>query len=177
MDVTQPAPATPRWHFDSVAQAVYLSLWRTYDRLRALEDRLFGRFELSAQQYNVLRLLKASHPETVPTLTLASRLISRAPDITRMLDKLADRGLIVRERASDNRRVVRVGITPAGLELVQQIARPLFACHEEQLGHLTTTQLEGLLQLLAQARRPHEEPGSPWRDERSEAHGGSATTQ
>ncbi len=57
--------------FDSVEQEVYLNMWRTYDRLRILEDALFDRFALTAQQYNVLRLLKAEDPSPVPTLTLA----------------------------------------------------------------------------------------------------------
>src|SRR5436853_5161547 len=83
--------------FDSLEQEVYLNLWRTYDRLRALEDELFGRHGLTAQQYNVLRLLRGEHPETLPTLALAARLVSRAPDITRMLDKLEQRGLITRQ--------------------------------------------------------------------------------
>ena len=92
--------------FDSLEQEVFLNLWRTYDRLRALEDELFGQYDLTPQQYNVLRLLRGQHPQTIPTLTLADRLVSRAPDITRMLDKLEQRGLIVRERPADNRRVV-----------------------------------------------------------------------
>src|SRR5262249_43732428 len=110
--------------FDSPEQEVFLNLWRTYDRLRAFEDELFARYDLTAQQYNLLRLLKATHPTTVPTLALAGRLISRAPDITRMLDKLDKRGLIARERPADNRRVVRVGITAAGLALLTEIAGP-----------------------------------------------------
>src|SRR5438105_9824223 len=87
--------------FDSLEQEVFLNLWRTYDRLRALEDELFGRYELTPQQYNVLRLLRAQHPQTLPTLTLGERLVSRAPDITRMLDKLEQRGLIERQRPHD----------------------------------------------------------------------------
>src|SRR5215510_1391221 len=73
--------------FDSPEQEVFLNLWRTYDRLRALEDELFAEFELTAQQYNVLRLLRAVHPDTTPTLALADQLVSRAPDITRILNK------------------------------------------------------------------------------------------
>src|ERR1051326_659555 len=99
--------------FDSLEQEVFLNLWRTYDRLRALEDELFARFDLTPQQYNALRLLRAEHPATTPTLALANRLVSRAPDITRLLDKLEQRGLIARERPAANRRVVRVGITDA----------------------------------------------------------------
>src|SRR5947209_10354300 len=108
--------------FDSPQQEVFLSLWRTYDRLRALEDRLFGRHHLTAQQYNALRVLRAAHPGKVPTLGLGTRLISRAPDITRLLDKLADRGLIERQRRAENRRVVLVGITDAGLALLDELA-------------------------------------------------------
>ncbi len=68
--------------FDSQLQEAFLNLWRTYDRLRALEDEFFSRFGLTAQQYNMLRVLKARHPRTLPTLELAQRLVSRAPDIT-----------------------------------------------------------------------------------------------
>jgi DNA-binding MarR family transcriptional regulator len=150
-------------HFDSLEQEVFLNLWRTYDRLRAYEEELFGRYELTPQQYNVLRLLRAQHPATTPTLALANRLISRAPDITRMLDKLENRGLIVRERNTANRRVVRVGITDTGLALLDQIAAPLRECHVKQLGHLKEEELKRLAALLHAAREPHENENSVWR--------------
>jgi DNA-binding MarR family transcriptional regulator len=156
-------PAGTALRFDSLEQEVFLNLWRTYDRLRALEDELFGRYELTPQQYNVLRLLRAERPDTVPTLALANRLVSRAPDITRMLDKLEERGLVTRERRADNRRVVRVGITERGLALLGQIAGPLRACHARQLGHLPPTDLEQLGALLRAARAPHEDQASTWR--------------
>jgi DNA-binding MarR family transcriptional regulator len=149
--------------FDSLEQEVFLNLWRTYDRLRALEDELFGQHDLTPQQYNVLRLLRAEHPETIPTLMLADRLVSRAPDITRMLDKLEQRGLIVRERPPDNRRVVRVGITEAGRLLLADLAEPLRRCHARQLGHLPAADLKRLAGLLRSARRQHEATDSSWR--------------
>src|SRR5438105_13283474 len=92
-----------RGGFDSLEQEVFLNLWRTYDRLRALEEELFGRHGLTPQQYNTLRLLRGVAPEPLPTLALAGRLISRAPDITRLLDKLEQRGLVARQRPADNR--------------------------------------------------------------------------
>jgi len=127
-----------------------------------LEDALFASHDLTAQQYNILRLLRKRHPVRLPTLTLASRLISRAPDITRMLDKLEDRGLIQRERLPDNRRVVEVGITPVGLELLKTLDPLVQNCHERQLGHLTREQLTMLVELLERTRAPHEDPHSPW---------------
>src|SRR5579871_6257787 len=116
------SPRAGRRRFDSPQQEAFLNLWRTYDRLRQIEDELFGRYDLTAQQYNALRLLRAARPEKVATLNVASRLVSRAPDITRLLDKLCERGLIERERPAQNRRVVNVGITPGGLSLLDQIA-------------------------------------------------------
>lgn len=149
--------------FDSLEQEVFLNLWRTYDRLRALEEELFARYELTGQQYNVLRLLRAEHPRRVQTLALADRLVSRAPDITRILDKLERRRLVVRDRPADNRRVVRIGITPAGLALLKDSAGPLRACHAAQLGHLGTDELRELVRLLRKARAPHEDPEGVWR--------------
>src|SRR3954463_4012656 len=108
--------------FDSPQQETYLNLWRTYDRLRLREDDLFGRYDLTAQQYNALRLLRAAHPKKVATLHLAGRLVSRAPDITRLVDRLVERGLADRERPADNRRVVNVGITAGGLALLDELA-------------------------------------------------------
>src|SRR5258705_13502040 len=98
---TATAPASPnaaKRHFDSPQQEAFLNLWRTYDRMRLLEEQLFERYDLTPQQYNALRLLRAVFPKPIPTLSLASRLISRAPDITRLLDKLHDRKLIDRQR-------------------------------------------------------------------------------
>ncbi|VTS01425.1 MarR family winged helix-turn-helix transcriptional regulator [Tuwongella immobilis] len=149
--------------FDSEQQRVFLNLWRTYDMLRALEDELFGKYDLTPQQFNVLRLLKAEYPNSVPTLALASRLVTRAPDITRIIDKLEARGFVLRDRPSHNRRMVRIGITEAGLALVREVLPPLRECHIRQLGHLDSEQLKTLSQLLEIAREPHEPPDSPWR--------------
>ena len=155
------AATRPR-RFDSPQQEVYLNLWRTYDRLRMHEDELFARYELTAQQYNALRLLKAEHPATLPTLVLAARLVSHAPDITRLLDRLEERKLVARERMADNRRVVQVGITDVGLALLKQLDQPVRQCHQRQLGHLSAAQLQSLVELLRTARHPHEPDSSTW---------------
>jgi DNA-binding MarR family transcriptional regulator len=157
-----PGNTMARKRFDSPEQEAYLHLWRTYDRLRAVEDALFGRYDLSAQQYNALRLLRAAHPQPCPTLALGARLISRAPDMTRLLDRLEARGLVTRNRRSENRRVVEVELTPAGLALLDELAPLVKACHEQQLGHLPPTDLARLVELLDAARSPHESPAEPW---------------
>ena len=148
--------------FDSPEQEVYLNLWRTYDRLRAFEDELFNRHQLTAQQNNAMRLLRAAHPGKVATLNLATRLVSKAPDITRLIDRLVDRGFVDRERPAENRRMVMVGITEGGLALLDELAAEVRACHDRQLGHLGAGEMKTLVDLLRKARAPHEPAGSQW---------------
>jgi len=158
-------PSGKARRFDSLEQEAFLSLWRTYDRLRALEDELFAAYDLTPQQYNTLRLLKSQHPQKIRTLDLAARLVSRAPDITRLLDKLEARGLIERDRPADNRRIVCIGITPAGIELLRELQKPIRECHVRQLGHLPERDLHRLIALLQAVREPHEVPGGNWESE------------
>jgi DNA-binding MarR family transcriptional regulator len=160
--VARRPPRHSRRRFDSAEQQAYLSLWRAYDRLKAIEDEVFGPHEISAQQYNALRLLKSVAPDAMPTLALAARLISRAPDITRLIDKLERRGLAERRRRAGNRRVVDVAITAAGEALLKALAAPVREGHFRQLGHLSASQLGELVALLDTARRPHEDPKGPW---------------
>ena len=94
---------------------------------------------------------------------LGARLVSRAPDMTRLLDRLTDRKLVDRRRSEENRREVRVAITAAGVALLNELQDPLRACHTAQLGHLTRDQLRDLTALLRAARLPHEDPDSIWR--------------
>jgi DNA-binding MarR family transcriptional regulator len=148
--------------FDSLEQEAFLNLWRTYDRLHLAEEELFNRYDLTPQQYNALRLLRSQHPDKLATLVLAERLVSRAPDITRLVDKLATRNLVERQRPLDNRRMVLVGITGEGIKLLGDLGQEVRACHQRQLGHLSATQLHQLIELLYAARRPHEEAGSSW---------------
>lgn len=163
-------PASPRSRrrrrrFDSPQQEAFLNLWRTYDRLRIEEDRLFAAVDLTPQQYNALRLLRGEGDAGLPTLTLAQRLVSRAPDITRLLDKLEERKLIRRHRPPDNRRVVEIRITPEGRALLASLDEPVRRCHARQLGHVRPADLRKLVELLQEARRPHEEPRSAWSEQ------------
>jgi len=152
----------PVRRFDSLEQEAFLNLWRTYDRLHIAEEALFNRYDLTPQQYNALRLLRSEQPGKLATLALAERLVSRAPDITRLVDKLAARGLVERQRPADNRRVVLVGITAKGSELLRELGDEVRACHQRQLGHLSAVQQRQLIELLYAARRPHEDAGSSW---------------
>ncbi|MCA9087776.1 MAG: MarR family transcriptional regulator [Planctomycetaceae bacterium] len=150
--------------FDSPEQGVFLNLWRTFDCLKALEEELFGRYGLSAQQYNALRLLRMEYPAAMQTLELGKRLISRGPDTTRMLDRLEKQGWIARNRRPENRRVVEITLTEAGLTLLEQMGPDVVEMHERQLGHLSAQQRLQLVDLLRLARAPHEDASCGWLD-------------
>jgi DNA-binding MarR family transcriptional regulator len=158
-----PGAGSMRRRFDSAEQEAYLVLWRTYDRLRALEEKCFAAWELTAQQYNLLRLLRSTAPQAMLSTQAADRLISRAPDVTRMLDRLEARHLLTRTRSETDRRAVLIAITAAGLALLDEIDAPLAACHRAQLGHLSPAELAQLTHLLKRTAAPHEPPESPWR--------------
>lgn len=142
--------------FDSLEQEAYLQLWRTYDRLREIEERLFLAHGITAQQYNALRVLRSVHPAALPTSALGARLVSRAPDMTRMLDKLEEQGLVRRQRSAENRRLVEVWITPAGRTAVDRLTDAVRQCGRDQLGHLDRKSLRMFIDLLKQARDPHD---------------------
>ncbi len=167
MTESQPDLGRKRLQYDTPQQEAYLNLWRTYDRLRVLEDKLFLEHGLTAQQYNALRLLAARGLEGMATLEVAKRLVSRSPDITRLISPLVEMGWVTRTRPEENRRIVRLSITEAGQHLLDQLENPVTECGTEQLGHLNAGELADLTKLLQKARGPHEDPQSAWSLEES----------
>jgi DNA-binding MarR family transcriptional regulator len=106
---------------------------------------------ISATQYNVLRILRGA-PEGLPCGEIASRMITRDPDITRLLDRLEKRSLISRSREVSDRRTVMTRITPEGLKLLARLDEPVQEAHRKQLGHLGRVRLRTLSDLLRACR-------------------------
>lgn len=117
---------------------------RLQDEFRALTRPV----DISAAQYNVLRILRGSGPEGTTCGQMIERLIQRDPDVTRLVDRLAKRGLVERHRDERDRRVVRTRITDAGLELLASLDDPINALHQRHLGKLTDRQLAEFRKLL-----------------------------
>jgi DNA-binding MarR family transcriptional regulator len=129
----------------------FLDLQRTCDLLTRGPAQILKTEDLSPTQYNVLRILRGS-PDGLPCGEIANRMITRDPDITRLLDRLEKRGLISRWRESKDRRVVLGRITPNGLKLLTRLDQPVEEAHRKQLGHLGKDRLRALAELLAAAR-------------------------
>jgi DNA-binding MarR family transcriptional regulator len=132
-------------------EALFVELIRTSDRLSRGPAQLLREHDLSPAPYNVLRILRGA-PDGLLCGEIACRMISREPDITRLLDRLEKRGLTRRCREDQDRRRVLVRITPAGLALLSRLDPPVQQLHRRQLGHLTRKQLQALTEMLAAAR-------------------------
>src|SRR5436853_3699244 len=116
-------------------EAVFLELLRTTDLLSRALARVLKTENLSGTQYNVLRILRGAS-EGLPCGEIASRMITRDPDITRLLDRLEKRELISRCRETKDRRMVMARISPEGLKLLAGLDAPVQEAHRKQLGHL-----------------------------------------
>jgi len=140
--------------FPSLEVEAYLNLLRTADLLGRAATDILKVAELSEAQYNILRILRGSSPSALACGEIGERMISRDPDITRLLDRLEARGLVKRVRDEVDRRVVRARITEKGLQLTEKLTAPMLEMHKRQLQHLGAQKLQTLVDLLEQARDP-----------------------
>jgi DNA-binding MarR family transcriptional regulator len=138
--------------FASLEDEAYLNLLRTTDALVRKEVEVLKAWGLSPTQYNALRILRGAGETGVTCSEISERMLTRDPDVTRLIDRLEARGLIARRRCDKDRRVVHTHITQAGLDLLAEIDRPQHTWTKEQLGHLTEQQLRDLIALLELAR-------------------------
>ena len=150
--MTKPLESAKRGgHSGCPEEAAFLDLLRTTDLLSRGLVRLLKDEDISSTQYNVLRILRGASDE-LPCGEIASRMITRDPDVTRLLDRLEKRRLISRSREAKDRRTVLARITSDGLKLLARLDGPVQATHRKQLGHLGGDRLRALAQLLHAAR-------------------------
>ena len=129
-----------------------LNVVRTADVLMLAVGEALKPHLLSATQYNVLRILRGAGNGGASCKDIGGRLVARDPDITRLMDRLEQRGLVSRDRAKEDRRVVTHRLTRAGLELVNELDRPIEVLHRKIMGHMKAAQLRELVGLLEEVR-------------------------
>ncbi|MGA8430275.1 MAG: MarR family transcriptional regulator [Candidatus Sulfotelmatobacter sp.] len=132
-------------------EAAFLDLLRTTDVLSRRLSLVLKSEDLSSTQYNVLRILRGA-PEGLACGEIADRMITRDPDVTRLLDRLEKRQLISRCRDTEDRRTVMARITGEGLKVLARLDAPVQAAHRKQLGHLGRERMQALTELLLIAR-------------------------
>lgn len=140
--------------FDLPEEEAYLNLIRTAEQLSGQVRALFAEHGLSEPLYNALRIVAARGKGGLPSQSIAGDMVSRDPDVTRLVDRLAEAGYVTRTRSDADRRVVVVTITDAGRAALRRLARPLADLHRQSLGHLGPDRLRRLSRLLFDARHP-----------------------
>ncbi len=122
-----------------IASARIIEPWERFLKTRA---------GLSNEQYNVLRILRGSHPGRLACSEISQRMIARDPDVTRLVDRLSQRGLVSRTRGKQDRLVVEVGITNKGREVLRALDPHVDRMPRAVLGHLGQAKLTQLARLL-----------------------------
>lgn len=126
----------------------FIALQKAADRLAVQAEQVLKASGLSGAQYNVLRILRGAAPEGLACNSIAERMISHDPDMTRLLDRMEKRSMITRERQSDDRRVVKTRITSEGLELLKRLDPAIRELHKRQFAHMAATRVKTLADLL-----------------------------
>jgi MarR family transcriptional regulator, organic hydroperoxide resistance regulator len=142
--------------FRSPSQEAVLGLLRTADVVRRFLARVLEPYDVTPQQYNVLRILRGAGAEGLPTLTIGERMLEDSPGVTRLVDRLIAKGLVTRERSREDRRQILCRITPPGLDLLARIDEPMDARDEDALGMLTPDEQKELIRLLDRIRARHQ---------------------
>ena len=138
--------------FSSLQHEAYLSVVRTSSTLTDRVEDVLKPYGISATQYNVLRILRGAGKGGLCRNELRDRMLTRMPDMTRLLDRMEDAGLVTRSRERDDRRMVLTQITARGRELLGELDRPMAQLHREQLSPLSDEQLRSLIDLLTLVR-------------------------
>jgi MarR family transcriptional regulator, organic hydroperoxide resistance regulator len=131
-----------------------VGLLLTADVVRRFGESLLESSGVTLQQYNVLRILRGSRPDALPTLEIAARMIEQAPGITRLLDRLERKGLIRRQRCPEDRRQVLCSITEKGLAKVDAITAAIRKARQP-MNRLSRRDLGRLIEMLDAVRAAH----------------------
>ena len=138
--------------FATLEQEALLSIERTAAILSHGVAEALRRYDITPTQYNVLRILRGAGEQGLCRNEVRDRLVAQVPDVTRLLDRMEEMGLVDRERAADDRRMVFTRVTKKGLQLLARMDDPVTRLHQRQLGHLGAAKLKTLIRLLAEAR-------------------------
>lgn len=133
--------------FESEQQKAMLNVMFTANWMRSKLADLYRPFGISTQQYNILRILRGAKAR-MKMQSVKERMIDRAPNATRLTDKLIAKGLVLRERCDEDRRVVYVSISEKGLEMLSQLDRNSKALQKEMISTLSDADAEALNGIL-----------------------------
>jgi DNA-binding MarR family transcriptional regulator len=138
--------------FDSPEVEAYLNLVRSAALLTRQQEEVLKQQGLTSSLYNVLRIVRGAGGDGIPSTSVADRMVSRVPDVTRLVDRLVALGLVERHRTDADRRLVILRLSTSGASLLTELDEPTAALHKGQLAHMTRDELVRLNELLVKAR-------------------------
>ena len=138
--------------FDSSYAKVAVNLLYTYNWHRDQYQELFKPLGIKMQHYNVLRILKGGRPNAMCPGDIKEVMLDKSPDLTRLIDKLVNMGLVERSTCPENRRKLDVFITQSGLDLIDEVMKKQKAMGIEKSSQLSKEEAEQLSDLLDKFR-------------------------
>lgn len=152
MDLRLQDELKQRKAFGSLEQEALLNVVRTSSVLNDSIEQLLKPFGVSLAQYNVLRILRGSSPTPLCRNDIRDRMINRMPDMTRLLDRMEEAGLVARARESEDRRMVLTRLTDEGQRVLDAVDPLLESEHKRLLGKLSSDEQRTLISLLSTIR-------------------------
>ncbi len=146
--------------FGSLRQEAILQMARSSAVFSHSWEQYLRGFGITGTQYNVLRILRGAGDAGLSRHAVSCRMVTRVPDVSRLLDRMTAGGLVTRARGTDDRRKVNTAITPKGLSILAELDVPSLRVPDEQLGHMSDEHIRRLIELLEEARAPHIAPQS-----------------
>jgi DNA-binding MarR family transcriptional regulator len=156
--------ALPHMRFASEVHKALINLWYTYSHFQSIQLALFRPFDLTPQQFNILVILRWNNGEALSILEIKQRVIDPMSNVSRLVEKLRQKGLVDRQEDLEDRRMVRVGITKQGEEMVERIF-PVMSHLKARMLHMTTEEATELNRLLDKLRKGVVEHGGPFLQE------------
>ena len=142
----------PQQNFRSREQQAVLGLLRTADAIKRSLAHVVEPHGITPQQYNVLRILRGAGSDGLPTLTIGERMVEQTPGVTRLIDRLERKGLVVRTPCPKDRRRVFCQITTKGLELLEELDEPVNRWDIQTVSILPPSDVDSLIKLLDRVR-------------------------
>jgi DNA-binding MarR family transcriptional regulator len=136
----------------SLEEETFLNIARTNAVLEHALVQALKPFDITPTQYNVLRILRGAGADGLCRNEVGERLVRRVPDVTRLLDRMEETGLLARARDDADRRYVTARISPQGLAILDRLDKEIHRIHRNQLGHIDRKQLRSLIDLLTAVR-------------------------
>ena len=138
--------------FETLEDEVFINIIRTAEVFNRKQTEFLKNYDLTPSQFNVLRILRGAEPDGLICREIGERMVAFDPDVTKLLDRLEAKDLVIRERQQTDRRVITVRVSEEGLKLLKKIDRPILDFANDLLGHLNEKKLRALNELVEEAR-------------------------